>query len=952
MGQTAPIRFVGRASEIRVYRSLLQAASGGSGSVLLVSGEHGVGKTRLVREMAHEAVGRSFLPLWGYCDADIGAPAYRPWAEIIRDFAESRGPDETSALMGPGAADIAEIAPVLTRILPGLAPPPRIEPANAQFRLFDSMIEFIHRAAEQMPLIIIVDNLHNSDCGSLKLLERICRRLEDRPLIVVATFVERKVAEPLGDILADLIGLPWMNHLRLDNLDPSETEMLATETLESDQSSSVDIHRLTDGHPLFVSEVLRFLKERRLQELQDEASEITALFARIRLIISRRLHNLSESCRPILAAASILGRTFEVDLLAPLLGGDSETCEECIRQAEAEGLIVEDKPGSFRFVHELTQRAVSGQLSAAKRMRLHGEVAELLEGDPNGDPARIAFHHGKAGRPNRSRRIRFSVLAGEGALLSHAGTDALRHFNDALQAMEGAEYNEERPRVRLLCARALALIGRIDDAVQQVNASFEEAMACGCRDLAIAAAEFPWFPDNAGIYRALAPLRERALTLAGEDTIAEARLLCQLGLPYGQESREKGFAAFRKVLAKARETGDVELEVRALCLNTYLEAVGGNPAVWSSHVEAFDRVKSMGDLYAESWMRSWIGSAELALGHSAAVEKHADVLAVQAGQLRSPARNSDAVRLKLFLAQAKGRWADAGGLIRNELDAGRRDAQILGQAALMEAALGRVDTSNEFLEEFIAAARIAPQDDGTLAATISLIVPLQGLRTNQSPRWDWSEDYVERLLSTNAHRLHRAHALAGRAFRALESGVTDDLRRICQEMTTAVPMYTPWGHIHWDRVIGVFLAALGEHEEALASLLRAHEFCRRAGYAPELAWICREIAELSRESGAGLNHDYEVEGLEIAGDLGMALLANRFTASSSSGFPDGLSPREVDVIRLAAVGLANKQIAGELSISIHTVAHHLHNIFHKTKVQSRAELSHYAARHGLVSLGE
>src|SRR6516165_3092627 len=198
---------VGRQQEIDDLCAAADVAISGRGQLVLISGEPGIGKTRLVEELTTYAHLCDALVLWGRCYEGEGAPAYWPWIQVIRAYSVDHDPDALVETMGPGAADIAQIVSEVRRRLPGLAPAPAsVAEEQAQFRLFDAVTTFLLNASRREPLVVVLDDLHFGDRGSLALLEFLAPQLGRARLLVVGTYrdTELHARQPLVQTLGEL----------------------------------------------------------------------------------------------------------------------------------------------------------------------------------------------------------------------------------------------------------------------------------------------------------------------------------------------------------------------------------------------------------------------------------------------------------------------------------------------------------------------------------------------------------------------------------------------------------------------------------------------------------------------------------------------------------------------------------------------------------------------------
>jgi len=167
---SSPGVFVGRQREMAGLKAVLDDAISGHGRLVMLSGEPGIGKTRVAQELAGAAQEQGMKVLWGRCYEGLGAPPFWPWVQPIRDYVQQADPDTLRSEMGPGAADIAAIVPEIAAKLPGLEDPPQLDPDQARFRLFESISTFLKNSAASNPLALVLDDLHWADRSSLNLL--------------------------------------------------------------------------------------------------------------------------------------------------------------------------------------------------------------------------------------------------------------------------------------------------------------------------------------------------------------------------------------------------------------------------------------------------------------------------------------------------------------------------------------------------------------------------------------------------------------------------------------------------------------------------------------------------------------------------------------------------------------------------------------------------------------
>jgi predicted ATPase len=217
--------FVGRQREMGELKVILEDALSSRGQLLMLVGEPGIGKTRTAQELASRAEASGARVLWGWCYEAGGAPPFWLWTQPIRSYIQQSDSAQLQSEMGPGASDIAEVIYELREKLPGLEPPPALEPEQARFRLFDSITTFLKKAAQSQPLMLVLDDLHWADQPSLLLLEFLARQVAESHLLVVGCYrdIELSRQHPLRDTLAQLSRLPMFQRVLLRGMSQQDS---------------------------------------------------------------------------------------------------------------------------------------------------------------------------------------------------------------------------------------------------------------------------------------------------------------------------------------------------------------------------------------------------------------------------------------------------------------------------------------------------------------------------------------------------------------------------------------------------------------------------------------------------------------------------------------------------------------------------------------------------------
>jgi AAA ATPase-like protein len=475
--------FVGREAECERLRALVGHALTGQGSLVMLGGEPGVGKTRLALEMAQEAARQGFRVLSGRCYEREKPYPYLPFAEMIETvLAQAPSPEEFRQWLGANAAEFALIAPRLRRILPDTLASVELPPPQARRDLFQSLTECLARASRQIPLFLILDDLQWAEESTLALLHYLANRVGQLPIVIVATYRDSALdTNPaLVRTLEELLRI-GLRPLKLHGLshDAVAQMLQGLSHREPPQHLVRVIFAETQGNPFFVQEVYKHLVEEG--KIFDDTGQFRADLTvdevdvpdNVRLVLGRRLGQLSETARQVLGAAAVIGRHFSFPLLETLLEQvDSENLLTALEEAQRMGLIVSSAEGSaasFTFAHELVRQTLLADLALPRRQRLHLTVAAALERVHDSAvhecAGEIAHHLVQAGSLAETQRVvHYLTLAGSGALAAVAYDEALRHFAAALSYRDALDARQQAQLMKHL-SRAKRGLGRQDEAV-------------------------------------------------------------------------------------------------------------------------------------------------------------------------------------------------------------------------------------------------------------------------------------------------------------------------------------------------------------------------------------------------------------------------------------------------------------------------------------------------------
>lgn len=478
-----PTPYIGRVAERERLRALLEAAAAGRGAMVLLGGPAGVGKSRLTREVGALAHRLDMTVRTGTCLDMAAPPPYQPSVDQLEETLRRLSPEEFRALVGENAPEIATLMPSLRQRYDDIADPPDLTPEQERRYLLHGVGEFLARAAAIKPLVLVFEDLHWADESTLLLLRHLGPRLADTPLLVVGTYrddevrPDRPLAAALGPLVRDLGAVD----LHLRQLDEDQVaELLAA---RAGQAPPPELVRLvfdeTQGNPYFAEELYRHLRdEGRL--FDDDGAwrsgfEIgdTEVPQGVRLVLGRRLDQLDPDHRRALATAAVIGRSFSFGALAEAAAADEDDLLDALEAAERLHLVEEapsDHDARYAFVHEQVRQTLLGELSLARRQRLHLRVADALAArGPDagvGAAVELAHHLVQAGSAAPPARTAEALLgAAEASLGALAFEDALHHLDHAA-AVLGAEGDEVvLRRVDGLRVDALRGAGRVDDAL-------------------------------------------------------------------------------------------------------------------------------------------------------------------------------------------------------------------------------------------------------------------------------------------------------------------------------------------------------------------------------------------------------------------------------------------------------------------------------------------------------
>ena len=981
-----PVPFVGRRQETDAFRTALQQLSARRGSLLMLTGAPGVGKTRTAKRFSTLAEADGIDVFWGVCREQAGMPPYWPWSECLRALLRALPPEEREALCAGDAEQLAAFLPELS----AQAKRPDYEglgsvAEESRFPIYDSLLRLLERRAGANRLMIVIDNLHLADTPSLRILEFIAPELESHGIIFVGTYrdIELSRSHPLSETLGRLVSQSGFRRIRLGGLEADEVATFAENLCGHAVPAGLiaAIHRQTEGNPFYVGEVVRHLIECNYLGADRAAPlpESVMVPEGVREAIGQRLNRLSERSNALLANAAILGREFAISELTALASDFPEPELNAALEEAAAARIIETDTGQiglFRFSHALIRETVYDETPATLRIRLHARAADVIEAAGANDTpetlARLA-HHSFQGQliAGTDKVVAYARRAAGHATKIKAYEDAAHYLELAIDCLEMSARTPTRERceLRLLLGVARHRAGEIFPALDACRTVTAEAEMLGETQLfAEAALAFertrfsPGLPGHES-----AELLARALDRVGRDdpqrrslllgarahalsftendgeAPALARESVRLARAHGDKRHLRrvlhdAWLAFRRridyaderleynreQLKLAVEIGDPEMIADAHAqMHTGLLEIGAMREFEASLTE-FERLTRQLRQPHFVFQCAFIATMRaLLIGDF----ERAAALAERALKHGAQVQGSDAdglYAMQVFaIYRELGRLPEIAPLLDTILNDADDGALWQPGLALVKAELGDLDTAGRLLRDLAAGGFSALHNDELRLTSLAFLADVCGMVRDKAAA---------------GGLLEQLSPYAGRNI-VLGAGI------LCLGPA--------------DRVLGVLAGVLGRWDVAEQHFEQALNMCANLGGAPLSLRTTCDFAEMLLHRGTNKAARRASELLaplpDAAAKLGMAGLRRRADALRAGKRIVGVGPRgealtarEVEVLRLIAEGRSNRNIADALCVSMPTVATHVRNILAKTETSNRTAAAAYARAQGLI----
>ena len=476
---------VGRSAELATLQECIEAAASGLGGVVLLSGEAGIGKSRLVAELQREASALEFQPLSGQCFPTDRACPYAPLLDLLRAFLAPLSPAQITTALGSSARVLFPLLPEQVQHLPELVllpPLPPLDPAQDKRRLFAALAEVFIRATTSRPLLLVVEDIHWSDESTLEFLLFFVRKAVASRLLLLLTYRSEEVHQPLRSLLAQLDRGRLRQEVILEALSRAGTELFLQTVLQGTDrlpAGMLDaLYDLTEGNPFFLEEVLKALMVAgELVEGEGgwrwKRAGTWHIPLSLHNAVELRLTRLSKDARRVLQLAAVAGRRFDFALLQEITRYDEAYLLELMKEAMAAQLVVEESAEQLSFRHALTRQAIASGLLARERRALHRTIALTLEhlhaAALEAALADLAYHFAEAELWNKA--IEYAKLAAEQAQALSAPRAAVEQWTRVMHA--AGQLGQAVPP---LCYRARGQAAEILGDFEQARADYERAL--------------------------------------------------------------------------------------------------------------------------------------------------------------------------------------------------------------------------------------------------------------------------------------------------------------------------------------------------------------------------------------------------------------------------------------------------------------------------------------------
>jgi DNA-binding CsgD family transcriptional regulator/tetratricopeptide (TPR) repeat protein len=834
--------------------------------------------------------------------------------------------------------------------------------------------DLLASVTSRQSVLLALEDIHWADAATLLLLRHLGRSAGDARMLVLATFRDTKADVPadLSEALADLRRSDAVIRMRLTDLSADEVATFVHEAAESDLGADLPelaraISDLTDGNAFLMTELWRSVVEAASVEIADLGSPES-----VREVVAERLSRVAASTIEVLEVAAVAGPEFRLDLLRRATGLEEHSLLTALEEGVRNGTI-DEVPGlglTYRFTHELVRRALYDRLTASRRAELHLRVGVALEEtvteSSGGALAALAHHFAAAGAlGDVGRAVDYNRRAAQAAMAALAYDRAAACLETALELGAGnaSAQAEMQLELGIACHRA----GNSTDALEAFAAAAGIARELGDADTLARAAiwfeEACWLPGLTD-RRAVDFLEEAAAALGEADSRLRVSVLSGLARSLvfrGDDDR--GAVVRANAVEMARRLGDRRGLAALLARAYWTRGTNTIAEIRDMLTEARDLSEELGDVQIQSEASGWLAFAEIALGDLRAARRELAAYLDIAQQSRQPALLFTAEHMASVIALCEGHLDEAEARAERSrewetfLDSPtlRSASGIHGiQMFSIRREQGRLDELRPLIRGLAdRAGEEAPWPPGLVALLVELGMEDEARLELARIRGEGLDRFRDGLWLASV--VYLADACAAVADAELAELLVPELEPFAGSPVVVGRAVACYGAA--DRYLGMLAATLGDADLAERRFEAASELNRRMGADTWLAHTHYQHARLLFARGGaearGRAAALQADAAERAERIGMPALLDRIRALGAPApptvaFPDGLSPREIEIIKLVARGLSNRKIGEELFISEHTAANHIRSILRKTSCANRTEAASYAHRHGFL----
>jgi DNA-binding CsgD family transcriptional regulator len=974
VGRWWELPLAGREAELRDFDADLSAAAAGRCRMVVVSGAHGAGKSRLLDEFAGVAH-REFTVVSARGIDETGSPAMWCWRHLVSDLVGRLDPWSRASLVGAHGA-------ALGGLLEGAAhawTPPGSEGTDrdsgaATFRQMEAVALTLRDIARRGPLLVLVDDAQWIDASSLRTLGFVPAVVRDAPLVIVAAYVpsgDRSSASRVDAALADVVRQPISRHVELGGLSRSAVDaMVAARHGAPDPSLAARIFDATDGNAFLVTQLLNS---------DANGAPGPSIPRNVQAVLEARLRTVDAATWRAVQIASVIGRDFSVEVLAATSHRHRDELEGALRSAVRTGVIEETDRADYRFVHSLFRDAVHASLTARDRGQLHAATADaltaLVPGGRAGDLGRIAGHLAQAAAVDDALVPRAVDAALDAA---QAAADQLAWDEAAVLLERAAELAERRTDGQVPIAEVLARLGDARRRAGMADGAMTAFVAAGlcCPDDAELLARIALGHEDAylasGIERRTSgdpsiELLERARAAMRSDDPAGTAVAAVLGRAHWFSGDRDMAAELLAEITRAELPHDDVTAMRVLDLR---RLIAGNPTSTEERLGVTDELITVAERagrfeVALDALRARI-LCWLELARLDDVDDDIERLARLVQRWREPYFRPFVSIFRTMRALQEGRFSDAAMHIargEREFTAGPgipRQLTSMQRYSLCRwwsQAPAAPSSLIEELGQYVGRTGSAPlwrhalaqlhAEDGDLDRAVDMIA----IERRRGPRWILGQPFDEFWLFSMCC-LSNALAVVGTTTERQDA--LDRLAPFAGRLVGNVAPLT--GPI--DQALGTLSQSLGRHDAARRHFLAAAEIARHLHAPPwELqalcgaAMACRDLPPADRSDVDDIDRRLltlrrRLEMVDVHGAI------DRDRAPEPRVDLSLLTSREREVLALITAGRSNHEIADQLFISYRTVKTHVSHILDKLQVRDRTAAALAGADAGLATLAD